>query len=109
MIQLSQTAAKEIRRLQFSRQQPNTYLRIRVQPGGCAGLTYTFELSDTSQEGDRLQESQGIAIAIDPISWLHLQEIKLDYSEDLMGGGFRFQNSQASSHCSCGQSFSPKG
>jgi iron-sulfur cluster assembly protein len=32
----------------------------------------------------------------------------LDYSEDLMGGGFRFHNPNAAQSCSCGNSFSIK-
>jgi iron-sulfur cluster assembly accessory protein len=31
--------------------------------------------------------------------------LQIDYSEDLMGGGFRFQNPNATANCGCGNSF----
>ena len=105
MINLSRAAANEIRRLKDSRAQPNSYFRLGVKPGGCAGLYYTLELSDTPQEGDRLYESEGISILVDESSDSYCQELKLDYGADLMGGGFRFHNPHVSSPCGCGLSF----
>jgi iron-sulfur cluster assembly accessory protein len=105
MIHLSQAAAAEIRRLQLSRQQPNTFLRLSVKTGGCSGLYYSFELEKESASNDRIYEHNGITIVVDERSDRYLQDLKLDYSEDLMGGGFRFHNTQASNTCSCGNSF----
>ncbi|WP_143438253.1 iron-sulfur cluster assembly accessory protein, partial [Hydrocoleum sp. CS-953] len=36
----------------------------------------------------------------------YLNGLTLDYSEDLMGGGFRFNNPNAKVVCGCGNSFS---
>jgi iron-sulfur cluster assembly accessory protein len=36
----------------------------------------------------------------------YIQELTVDFSEDLMGGGFRFVNPQAAQTCGCGNSFS---
>jgi iron-sulfur cluster assembly protein len=108
MIHLSQSAAKEIKRIQNSRQQPDSLFRIEVKRGGCCGLFYSFELQDPLKEtnkDDRLYESKGINIISDEQSSSHLQGLRLDYSEDLMGGGFRFHNPNASTTCSCSQSF----
>lgn len=105
MIHLSQSAAAEIRRLQLSRQQPNTFLRLSVKIGGCSGLYYSFELEREPHPDDLIYEIEGIAILVDESSDLYFKELKLDYSEDLMGGGFRFHNPQASNTCSCGNSF----
>lgn len=105
MIHLSISAANEIRRLQHSRSLKESYFRVAVQPGGCAGLYYTFELSQTPQAGDRLCTSQEINILIAGESEPLLRELHLDYAEDLMGGGFRFHNPKASSTCGCGLSF----
>jgi iron-sulfur cluster assembly protein len=105
MIHLSQAAVNEIRRLQQSRQQLKSFLRLRVKKGGCSGLYYTFELSEISQPSDLLYECQGITMVIDPQSHIYLNGLKLDYAEDLMGGGFRFQNPNTSATCGCGLSF----
>lgn len=107
-ITLTQTAAQEIKRLQTSRQKPHTLWRVTIKPGGCAGWCYTLDLVETQQPGDRTYQSQGITILTDESSHPHLEGLKIDYSEDLMGGSFRFDNPQTFSSCSCGQSFSLK-
>ena len=106
MIAITEAAVQEVKRIKSSRQKPNSYLRLTAEQGGCSGLFYQLTLIDTIPPGDRTFESNGIAIVIPPPSYPDLEGIKIDYSEDLMGGGFRFHNPNAVSSCSCGQSFS---
>lgn len=106
MITITPTALQEIQRRQSSHQQKDSYFRIGVKEGGCSGLIYTLNLEETSQENDSIAEHQGLKIIIDPKTLPLIENLKLDYSEDLMGGGFRFQNPQAQKNCNCGQSFS---
>jgi iron-sulfur cluster assembly accessory protein len=105
MIELSQAAANEIRRLQHSRLLPKSYFRISVKPGGCSQLYYTLELQEHPQSGDRSYTCQGVKILVAADSEPYIENLKLDYAEDLMGGGFRFQNPKATHTCSCGLSF----
>ncbi len=114
MIHISKKAAQEIKRIQFSQQKPDSIFRLVVKEGGCSGLFYDFLLETSAQEENssttetQLQfESNGISIVVDQRSYAYLEGIKLDYSEDLMGGGFRFENPNVSSSCGCGISFSP--
>ncbi|MDY7016349.1 MAG: iron-sulfur cluster assembly accessory protein [Cyanobacteriota bacterium] len=106
MIVLTPAAATEIRRLQASSFKPDSPLRLAVKTGGCAGLYYVLEFGTPTTASDRLYESHGLSIAIDQQSDRYLEGLKLDYSEDLMGGGFRFQNPSAIASCRCGHSFS---
>ena len=108
MIDLTQAAAAEIKRIQQSRQQPDSYFRLGVETGGCSGLVYTLELEKSSQTGDIVYKHNDISIIVDRQSSPYLTELKLDFSEDLMGGGFRFHNPNAATTCSCGQSFTAK-
>ena len=105
MIEISPSAAQEIKRLQTSRQKPESYLRLAVKVGGCSGLYYSFDLCEEKRESDRSYESQGINILVEPESDGYLQDLKLDYAEDLMGGGFRFHNPHSFNPCGCGLSF----
>ncbi len=107
-IDLSETAAKEIKRLQTSRRKPNSRFRLAVKSGGCSGWFYTLELEEeqATKAGERTYETQGISVVIDEQSYASVRGLKLDYSEDLMGGGFRFHNPNATTTCSCGLSFS---
>jgi iron-sulfur cluster assembly protein len=105
MIELTPAAIKEIKRIQTSRQQPDSYFRLGVTEGGCSGLYYTFQLSETPEESDRLYPFCDLTLIIDSASLPYVEDLRLDYAEDLMGGGFRFTNFQAKSSCSCGLSF----
>lgn len=108
MITLTQAATDEIRRLQTKRQQQQARLRLGVKPGGCADLYYTLEFDDAVSSSDRVYDCQGIVVVVDEASIKHLTTLTLDYSEDLMGGGFRFDNPNAIETCGCGNSFRVK-
>ena len=103
---ISKAAAQEVKRIQSSRQKLDSYLLLTVERGGCSGLFYNLTLIDTIQPGHRTFHSNGIPIVVASASYSYLNGLKIDYSEDLMGGGFRFHNPNSVSSCSCGQSFS---
>ena len=106
MIELSSSAIQEIKRMQQARQQPNSFLRLTVKSGGCEEFYYHFELlSEDTPEDEIICTNQGIKIMVDSNSAPYLQNLQIDYAEDLMGGGFRFQNPQAIAACRCGLSF----
>ncbi len=44
-------------------------------------------------------------VVVDPKSLMFVFGMTLDYSDDLIGGGFKFNNPNAASTCGCGQSF----
>ncbi|MBV5260868.1 iron-sulfur cluster assembly accessory protein [Synechococcus moorigangaii CMS01] len=105
MIQITSTAVQEIKRIQRSRQAVDSYLRITVQPGGCLDYIYQFSLESEPQPGDRQENIRNLNILIPAQAAEHLTTLSIDYSEDLMGGGFRFKNSRDPKTCNCGQSF----
>lgn len=87
------------------REQSGDYLRVKVTGGGCNGLSYKMKFVDTPKRGDILVASSGAMILVDSKSALYLRGTELDYSDDLVGGGFKFRNPNAKSSCSCGESF----
>ncbi|QLE55219.1 iron-sulfur cluster assembly accessory protein [Nostoc sp. TCL26-01] len=105
MIHLSQAATSEINRLK-SKQQPNALFRLAVKPGGCADWFYDLSFDEQIQVSDRIIDLNNIQIVIDQASYNYIHGLAIDYAEDLMGGGFRFQNPQAVATCGCGNSFS---
>jgi iron-sulfur cluster assembly accessory protein len=106
MIHLSQAAIREVIRLKSKQPSQNALFRLGVTPGGCSGLSYTIAFDSHVTEQDQVQECDGIQVVVDSQSLKSIGNLSIDYSEDLMGGGFRFHNPQASTHCSCGHSFS---
>ncbi|WGV26431.1 HesB/IscA family protein [Halotia branconii] len=105
MINLSQTAANEIRRLK-SNQQPNILFRLAVKAGGCYDWFYDMSFDETVEISDRVFDLNGIQVVVDAESLDYVNGLAVDYSEDLIGGGFRFHNPQAIATCGCGNSFS---
>ncbi len=81
---------------------------MAVGVGGCAGCYYQLSFDDHVAVGDRLYSCEEISIIVDAHSLEYLNGMTIDYSEDLMGGGFHFQNPHAIATCSCGQSFASK-
>lgn len=105
MIHLSATAIAEIRRLQFNCSRP-IYCRLGVQAGGCADWYYTLELDELSKGSDRCFDVGEVQVIVNHDALTYIKGITVDYSEDLMGGGFRFHNPNATRNCGCGNSFS---
>lgn len=106
MIHLNPTAIQEIKRLQAKRAASNLAFRLQVQPGGCADWYYHLELTDNPNPDEQSFNCQGISVLIDSQSLPYVTGLTLDYTEDLMGGGFRFHNPHALQTCGCGNSFS---
>ncbi len=80
-------------------------LRIGFNSGGCESFYYTIDLADAIESTDCVCEVDGISVVIDRQHLAYLDALKLDYAEDLMGGGFRFENPIATTVCGCGNSF----
>ncbi len=88
-------------------------LRVGVRSGGCSGMSYTMDFVPQSdqEEEDEVYEyisSDGVTFKVicDPKSLLYIYGMQLDFSKDLIGGGFNFINPNASQTCGCGSSFS---
>lgn len=106
MIELSPSAISEIQRLRTRYASPESFFRLQVAPGGCAGLAYITKFDTETAPNDLLFNCNGIQVAIDPQTANYLNELTIDFSEDLMGGSFRFHNPIAKKSCDCGGSFS---
>ena len=90
----------------IEREQKGNYLRVKITGGGCNGLSYKMKFVTDPKRGDILVRSSGALILVDTKSALYLRGTQLDYSDEMVGGGFKFSNPNAKSSCSCGESFS---
>ena len=107
MIQLSERATKEVKRIFEEQNLPETtVLRVGVKGGGCSGFSYTLGFDDQTKDTDQITEVDGFRVACDPKSFLYLNNTEIDFEESLMGRGFRFVNPNASKTCGCGEAFS---
>ena len=107
MIQISPNAEQKIIEILQQEENPNSRLRMFVEGGGCSGLQYGFSI-ETEPTGDDWEiELSDTAVLVDPVSMQYLENIILDYKDDLEGARFVINNPNAATTCGCGSSFSP--
>ncbi len=105
-IDLSPTAIDEVHRLIKNESKEGWGLRVGVKGGGCSGLSYVMQFEEKPADHDKIQEIDGFKLFVDPKSYLYLNGMTLDYTTELIGGGFKFVNPNAAKTCACGTSFS---
>jgi len=93
-INLSETAAKEIKSIITSQGLPEaeTKLRVGVKGGGCSGFSYMLDLTEEpAGEMDEQLEAHGVKILVDMKSYLYLNGVEIDFKDEVMGRGFVFK------------------
>ena len=106
VITVTEKAVKQLKTAMKSAGDENQLLRMSVEGGGCSGMTYKMDFDNQEREFDKVFESNGLKIICDLKSWLYLKDIEVDYSNDLLNGGFQIKNPNADRTCGCGTSFS---
>ncbi len=105
MIRLTENAARKVSGLLTRQGRPGGVLRVAVVGGGCSGLQYKMDLQDQPASRDILVVTAGVRVVVDPKSALYVTGSELDYLQTL-DGGFKVNNPNAATSCSCGESFS---
>ncbi|MFC7201615.1 HesB/IscA family protein [Halospeciosus flavus] len=80
-------------------------LRLFVQQGGCAGLSYGMRFDDEPEEDDTVFEHHGLRVFVDPASMRYIEGSELDYESGLQAEGFHVENPNVEAECGCGESF----
>jgi iron-sulfur cluster assembly accessory protein len=106
LVKLTDAASEKIRSLLDRQGRPSGVLRMAVMGGGCSGLQYKMDLQDGPANRDILVESLSVKVVVDPKSALYVTGSELDYVDALQDGGFKVNNPNAATSCSCGESFS---
>lgn len=104
LVRLTEPAGRKVAAL-AAREGQGNYLRIAITGGGCNGLSYKMKFTAEPRPGDILVRSGGASVVVDPKTALYLKGTVLDYSDKLIGGGFKYTNPNAKASCSCGESF----
>lgn len=105
LVRLTAAAGLKARAL-IEREGKGAYLRVAIAGGGCNGLSYKMKFVAAPKPSDILVPTAGVPVVVDMKSALYLKGTELDYSDQMVGGGFKFSNPNAKSSCSCGESFS---
>ena len=72
-----------------SNDMPDGYLKIKVNGGGCTGLTYGMSAEAEPGENDEVLEFFGLKVLVDKHDAPVLNGTTIDFKQSLMGGGFK--------------------
>ena len=110
-ILITEPAMKQLANL-MQQQGSGSVLRVGVRSGGCSGMSYTMDFIDAAEiQGDDERysyepcDAPSFEVVCDPKSLLYIYGMQLDFSTELIGGGFNFTNPNATQTCGCGSSF----
>ncbi len=104
MIEITDTAAAELRSLLQKEKKTDHGLRIFAAGMGCSGIQYGLTLEKSPKNGEKVSESNGIKIFYDKDIQDDIDEFKIDFIDNEYGKGFIIDNPNArcGSGCSCG-------
>jgi len=105
ILELTEAAARKAKELLVSSKKPNGALRVAVRNGGCSGMRYELLFDESRRDDDAELEFFGLAVWVDAESASFLENITIDYSDELNDAGFKIQNPGARETCGCGESF----
>jgi iron-sulfur cluster insertion protein len=101
---LTPAAARRVAAI-AARQAKPAILRLSVEGGGCSGFQYKFDLAPAAEGDDRVSETDGVKLVVDPVSLDLIAGSVVDFVESLGGAAFKVENPQAAAGCGCGSSF----
>lgn len=105
MINVSERAATELRRVIDEQGHPELAIRVFVQGAcGCGKANYGMGLENQIADDEQVFEAAGVKLVVDSDSATYLEGAEIDYQDSLMGRGFMIRNSnQTSGGCGCGR------
>jgi len=104
LLTITEAAANQVKEM-MTGDEDAKYLRIGVQGGGCSGLSYGMGFESEIGDEDKKIQLEGISVLVDKESISMLEGVKVDYKQNMMGGGFTLDNPNAIASCGCGSSF----
>jgi len=103
-ITLTEKAADRIQNF-LAKRGKGVGLRLGIKTTGCSGLAYVIEYADELQPEDKVFESHGVKVIVDPKSLVYIDGTQLDYTKEGLNEGFKFDNPNVKDECGCGESF----
>ena len=92
MAKLTENAARQVREM-MKRQKLTGYgVRAAIVGGGLNGFEYTLSFCESPSSADRIFESFGVRMYVDPSSYVYLSEVTIDYVRKDGEAGFVFLN-----------------
>jgi len=84
-------------------------VEFSIDSGGCSGMNYNLKFTNRKpNERDHIINfaNDSMKLLVPFASYVYIMNTQIDWSADLLNGGFKFGNPQANRTCGCGTSFS---
>ena len=107
-IQITDDARNQIKEM-MKEESSEAMLRFGVKGGGCSGLSYALGFDEeVNEELEFVEEVNEIPVIITKQDIPIIEGTKIDFKQNMMGGGFSIDNPNAIVSCGCGSSFRAK-
>ena len=104
VMKVTEAAAEQIRGIIARADKPVAGVRVGLEKGGCAGMSYQMDLAEEVSKGDEVIETVGGRVLVDPKAVLYLLGSEMDFVTDKLSAKFVFRNPNEVSACGCGES-----
>ena len=105
ILKLSDNAVQKIKEIMSSAKSDAIGVRVGVQTGGCAGMSYIMEYAKEIKPNEEVIDQKGVNVFIDPKAIIYLLGTEMDYKKDKFSSQFVFKNPNETERCGCGESF----
>ena len=105
IIKLSDNAADRIKEIMSNADNTTIGVRVGVESGGCAGMSYVMEYAKEVNPTDEIIEDKGVKVFVDAAAVMYLLGTEMDYKKEEFSSSFVFNNPNESERCGCGESF----
>ena len=105
VIKLSDNAANRIKEIMSGADNYTIGVRVGVESGGCAGMSYIMEYAKEVKPNEEVIEDKGVKVLIDPNAIMYLLGTEMDYKKEKFSSQFVFKNPNETERCGCGESF----
>lgn len=106
IMSLTDAAVERVREL-LAGARARAGLRVSVEKGGCAGMSYKMEIAEPGP-GDEVVEEKGARVIVDAKAVLFLLGARMDVKTTKFASTFVFENPNQISACGCGESVALK-
>jgi len=104
VLSLTEKAAKKVLEIREAENIPaDQGLRVCIRGGGCSGFSYDLYF-DSSKDSDKRYDCHGVTVFVDQMSLMYLMGTEIDYIDDMLRAGFKFNNPNVKGTCGCGSS-----
>ncbi len=90
---------------QLARHAGAVAVRLAVEPAGCSGFKYRVEPVGEIGADDRIFDTAGVRLVVDPLSLPYVQGTRVDLVREGLARRLRYDNPNVRQSCGCGESF----